>query len=415
MKKIFTKKRIIILIVCLIVIVAYCFRCAAKAETQPEETPIAPFPFESYSPVSPAPSDSDIGDPPIFYSPPYNSQVAYRYYAVERGVQEGVYWYTDTKGNVGSVPPNWANASYSNGRISLFDTWGQKGAECSYDKGRYVFEYKYTYRNKITDVSDGDYLYFDFTFNDAYIGQGGSLAVYDSQTLDAIVAIPVIMNINISGFDDNGNPVTVHEFVESSSNTTSISCKCELRGISTVSNAHVQVSLYTYSGGGGSFRTSNFWYFVADNVTMQDSYHQGGVINTVKRLLVPDSNDLGIWLNDHTNTDWLGSFNTVWSSSVGLLQSISDYGYNYMGTAPKIQIPPLSLTVDGEKHTFFNGYTFDFSTLPSSLIQWVKTAVSIPLVCGFVGYCISKIYDFIDSRFLVATNEDGHKGGETVE
>ena len=223
------------------------------------------------------------------------------------------------------------------------------------------------------------------------------------------------MNINISGFDDNGNPVTVHEFVESSSNTTSISCKCELRGISTVSNAHVQVSLYTYSGGGGSFRTSNFWYFVADNVTMQDSYHQGGVINTVKRLLVPDSNDLGIWLNDHTNTDWLGSFNTVWSSSVGLLQSISDYGYNYTGTAPKIQIPPLSLTVDGEKHTFFNGYTFDFSTLPSSLIQWVKTAVSIPLVCGFVGYCISKIYDFIDSRFLVATNEDGHKGGETVE
>lgn len=415
MKKFFTKKRIIILVVCLLVIVAYCFRCAANAEAEPAETPIAPFPFESYAPVSPAPSDSDIGEPPIFYSPPYNSQVAYRYYAVERGVQEGVYWYTDTKGNVGSVPPSWANASYSNGRISLFDTWGQKGAECSYDKGRYVFEYKYTYRNKITDVSDGDYLYFDFTFNDAYIGQGGSLAVYDSQTLDAIVSIPVIMNINVSGFDENGNAVSLHKFVESSSNTTSISCKFDLHGISTVANAHVQVSLYTYSGGGGSFRTTNFWYFVADNVTMQDSYHQGGVINTVKRLLIPDSNDLGIWLNDHTNIDWLGSFNSIWTSSVGLLQSISDYGYNYTGTAPKIEIPPLSLTVDGEKHTFFNGYTFDFSTLPSSLIQWVKTAVSIPLVCGFVGYCISKIYDFIDSRFLVATNEDGHKGGETVE
>ena len=65
MKEFFTKKRIIILVVCLLVIVAYCFRCSAKAEAEPAETPIAPFPFESFAPVSPDPSSpADMGEEP---------------------------------------------------------------------------------------------------------------------------------------------------------------------------------------------------------------------------------------------------------------------------------------------------------------------------------------------------------------
>ena len=69
------------------------------------------------------------------------------------------------------------------------------------------------------------------------------------------------------------------------------------------------------------------------------------------------------------------------------------------------------INVNNEKHVFFNGYTFNFSTLPPILIQWVKTAVSVPIVCGFAAYCVHKIYDFIASRFLRST--DKNAGGDS--
>ena len=101
------------------------------------------------------------------------------------------------------------------------------------------------------------------------------------------------MNINIFGFDENGNVVIFYEFVELLLNTTSISCKCELRGIFIVFGVYVQVFMFMYSGGGGFFRFFNFWYFIVDNVIMQDSYYQGGVINIVKWFLIFDINDFG--------------------------------------------------------------------------------------------------------------------------
>ena len=71
----------------------------------------------------------------------------------------------------------------------------------------------------------------------------------------------------------------------------------------------------------------------------------------------------------------------------------------------------MNKVMNNEKHVFFNGYTFNFSTLPPILIQWVKTAVSVPIVCGFAAYCVHKIYDFIASRFLRST--DKNAGGDS--
>ena len=403
MKKFFTKKRIIILIVCLIIIVAYCFRCAANAETEPEETPIAPFPFESYSPVSPAPSDSDIGEPPIVYSPPYNTSVGYRYYAVERGVQEGVFWYMDINGNVGSSKPTYQTASYSGQTVNIADTWTKKGTECSYDKGKYVFEFNYSYRNNITNISDGDKLSYRF-----YIT---NLEMYDSQSLETIVNIPIVANVTLTCADETGKIFYVNESFESSSLTSGIAFDIELNGIYTVNAAHVDVMILTYTGGGGSLRASEFWYFTASNIRMVDNYHAAGLESKLKRLFVPDPNDFQSWFNSHSDDEWLGSFKNVWETGVNFIKGISDRAYNFNNVAPEITIPELSIDVNNEKHVFFNGYTFNFSVIPPTLIQWVKTAVSVPIVCGFAAYCVHKIYDFIASRFLRST--DNKSGGDS--
>ena len=227
MKKFFTKKRIIIIIVCLIVIVAYCFRCAANAEAIPDETPIAPFPFESFSPVSPDPSfPADIGEGPGSYSPPYNTTVGYRYYAVERGAQEGVFWYMDINGNVGSAKPTYQTASYSGQTVNIADSWTKKGTECSYDKGKYVFEFNYSYRNNITNISDGDKLSYRF-----YIT---NLEMYDSQSLETIVNIPIVANVTLTCADETGKIFYVNESFESSSLSSGIAFDIELNGIYTV-------------------------------------------------------------------------------------------------------------------------------------------------------------------------------------
>ena len=404
MKKFFTKKRIIILVVCVLVIVAYCFRCSAKAEADPAETPIAPFPFESFSPVSPEPSSpADIGEDPGSYSPPYNTTVGYRYYAVERGVQEGVFWYMDIDGNVGSSKPTYKNASYSGQTVNIADTWTKKGTECSYDKGKYVFEFNYSYRNNITNISDGDKLSYRF-----YIT---NLEMYDSQSLETIVNIPIVANVTLTCADEFGNIFYVNESFESSSLTSGIAFDIELDGIYTVKGSHVEIMILTYTGGGGSFRASEFWYFTASNIRMVDSYHPAGLESKLKRLFVPDPNDFQSWFNTHADDEWLGSFKTVWLAGVNFIKGISDRAYDFDNVAPEITIPELFITVNNEKHVFFNGYTFNFSTLPPTLIQWVKTAVSVPIVCGFAAYCVHKIYDFIASRFLRST--DKNTGGDS--
>ena len=404
MKDFFTKKRIIILIVCLFVIVAYCFRCSAKAESEPVETPIAPFPFESFSPVSPEPSSpADIGDDPGSYSPPYNTTVGYRYYAVERGAQEGVFWYMDINGNVGSSKPTYKQASYSGQTVNISDSWSKKGTECSYDKGKYVFEFNYSYRNNITNISDGDKLSYKF-----YIT---NLELYDSQSLETIVNIPIVANVTLTCSDEAGNLFYVNHSFESSSLSSGISFDIELNGVYSVKASHVDIMILTYTGGGGSLRASDFWYFTATNIRMVDVYHSTGLGSTLKRLFVPDPNDFSSWFNSHADDEWLGSFKSVWLSVVDFVQSISDRAYNFNNVAPEISIPELSIELKNEKHVFFNGYTFNFSTIPPILIQWVKTAVSVPIVCGFVGYCIHKIYDFIASRFLRST--DKNAGGDS--
>lgn len=405
MKKFFTKKRIIIIIVCLIVIVAYCFRCAANAETEPEETPIAPFPFESFAPVSPEPSSpADIGEGPGSYSPPYNTTVGYRYYAVERGAQEGVFWYMDINGNVGSTKPTYNNASYSGQTVNIADSWTKKGTECSYDKGKYVFEFNYSYRNNITNISDGDKLSYRF-----YIT---NLQMYDAQSLDTIVNIPIVANVTLTCADETGAIFYVNESFESSSLSSGIAFDIELNGIYTVKASHVDIMILTYTGGGGSLRASDFWYFTASNIRMVDVYHAAGLGSTLKRLFVPDPNDFSSWFNTHSDDQWLGSFKAVWEAGVNFIQRISDRAYNFNNVAPEITIPELSIDVKGEKHVFFNGYTFNFSVLPPILIQWIKTAVSVPIVCGFAAYCVHKIYDFIASRFLRST-DDKNAGGDS--
>lgn len=404
MKKFFTKKRIIILVVCLLVIVAYCFRCSANAEAEPAETPIAPFPFESYAPVSPEPSSPvDIDDDPGAYSPPYNTTVGYRYYAVERGVQEGVFWYMDINGNVGSSKPSYQTASYSGQTINIADSWTKKGTECSYDKGKYVFEFNYSYRNNITNISDGDKLSYKF-----YIT---NLEMYDSQSLETIVNIPIIANVTLTCADETGKIFYVNESFESSSLTSGIAFDIELNGIYTVKASHVDVMILTYTGGGGSLRASEFWYFTASNIRMVDNYHAAGLESKLKRLFVPDPNDFQSWFNTHSDDAWLGSFKSVWEAGVNFIKGISDRAYNFNNVAPEITIPELSIDVNNEKHVFFNGYTFNFSVIPPTLIQWVKTAVSVPIVCGFAAYCVHKIYDFIASRFLRST--DKNAGGDS--
>lgn len=405
MKKFFTKKRIIIIIVCLIITVAYCFRCAANAETEPDETPIAPFPFESFAPVSPEPSSpADIGEGPGTYSPPYNTSVGYRYYAVERGVQEGVFWYMDINGNVGSTKPTYNNASYSGQTVNIADSWTKKGTECSYDKGKYVFEFNYSYRNNITNISDGDKLSYRF-----YIT---NLQMYDAQSLDTIVNIPIVANVTLTCADETGAIFYVNESFESSSLSSGIAFDIELNGIYTVKASHVDIMILTYTGGGGSLRASDFWYFTASNIRMVDVYHAAGLGSTLKRLFVPDPNDFSSWFNTHSDDQWLGSFKAVWEAGVNFIQRISDRAYNFNNVAPEITIPELSIDVKGEKHVFFNGYTFNFSVLPPILIQWIKTAVSVPIVCGFAAYCVHKIYDFIASRFLRST-DDKNAGGDS--
>ena len=131
------------------------------------------------------------------------------------------------------------------------------------------------------------------------------------------------------------------------------------------------------------------------------------LINLVKGFFVPNEAEFQTFLggiyNDMSEDTAAGGLAYAKYIYTELLTMVSNHG---RVDPPVIHIPALNLALDGARYQYFNGYDFDFSTVPDNIWTYSRMVGDIFLVGGFISLMWTWFSRFYNTHFAKQKNGD---------
>lgn len=399
-------KRIFVIVLLFILLGSFVIQRCSKAEEYPVPTFNIPEPSPTEEPI-PEPIFEEGSPPPIVNSPPYNTRIAYRQYEwIKVKGSPGSYLYT-YNGKVGSTAPSFINLAWSE-NMSIGKSLYYEKAAIHYLRGGYTYDFQLRYRQE--QVPPGYMLSFyfqdpKFWFDSVVDGPSGEE-----------ISVPLQAQIYITvGFSD-GSKSTEFRAYDLSQINDGITFEYTNRSNYDISFADVSL-IYKMADSVVSFPStkedvlckisSDSTLTFKENVVLSpEKQQQADFLQnyelTLGNLFVPDETMFNSWVQSLVSQNDLGGFALPHDLYIKILEKFSSLSE---AKPPQIEIPPLSLTVDGGKYQFFDGYTFDFKDLPENIFVYSRMAGSIVIVGCFVRYIWSVFRKLFGQK--TSSTEDG--------
>lgn len=380
-------KRIFIFVLLVVLLISFIFRRCAKAEEYPVPTFDIPEPSVTDVPL-PEPVVEEGSPPPIVQSPPYNNSIQWRQYEwIKVKGTPGSYLYT-YDGSVGSTAPYFKTMDWSQNML-IGTSLNKQNANVAIFRGGYTYDFQLNYRAE--QVPYG--MALSFFFQDSKFWYDSVLSTSDGQEISIDMAVDVSVRVTYS--DNTVDTKTASFHAEDIIDGISLSypnesesdirlCQISLTYKAITNGISVPEATKDYLSRIYSSSTLKF----SENVlptpeTVEQKSFFETLTGTLGNLFVPSEEQFKEWLQKLIDSNDMGGFTMPHELYINLLTKFSNVG---KVEPPTLEIPPLTIHIDGQDYQFFDGYTFDFADLPQNIFVYSRMAGSIFFVGLFVKY-----------------------------
>lgn len=371
----------------------------APDEQLPAED-FTPLPYYTFAPATSSPSpdeEAPTADPPIFYMPPHNENIQFRYFAWWRNAS-GTVLFQAPSGSVGSSPPYYASYPYTDGDVSTLDVSLDKSTASIPYSAEYDFDIIVNMnKNPITETAQYENYKISFLF--------GDFEVVDVDDPSIKLDYSVTISVKVSGVDESGSYVSKNYSYSINRKNFEKSglAEAEIKGLSEFFSINrldctlsVEAVLPEAYASADPAKAPHLWYLDVHDLHFTDRLEYG-VFGVVTGMFIPSSETLADFINSKIAQDLPSGYDTALSMVGDVLNAL---------TAPltlkscRITIPSWSITVGGTKYQVFKGGWFDLKNFAYSMTgsgtqysgtssvekiwEWVRTINNVLITIEFV-------------------------------
>lgn len=397
------KKIVIIVLVVIFGLACFGRRCSASAEG--EEYPVPTFDLTTSVPTEEPiePPEIIFETPPVLMSPGYGNQVGWRQYARQKvSGTPGSYLYTWSNGSVTTFVPSYSLVNWSS-VMSLGEPLDDSYSDFGLNRGSYHFQAYMIYRTEQVPV--GSSIVYSVQL------PGASLTYPDSNL--TVYGYTIECQLLLTFMDGSVSSVVQEVSLTELSNGFEIGYENNNTS-STIRRSDVFLSIDVHEDSEPEkdtllmFRSDSGFRLTETVLDSPWEVQQESLIDKLNDfiygLIFPTSEQMVVLIERETVEAEESSGGLSYGKQVlfRILELITQTADPVV--APTLEIPALSLNLNGENVKYFHGYTFDFGSIPGSIWTYAKMGTSILLVGAFVVLLWNQW-----SKFLSLNLSGGHR------